>query len=109
MGHCVHRVTQFQRNKVEPLKTCFIRALNGLAHVFCLHRIAYYRGRISEPRKKYLLSMNLVNMSRTKQNIKKQKVQTIDCTKTMDKKEQKHKEINHRCLNTVNLKNSKRP
>lgn len=53
--------------------------------------------------------MNLVNMSRTKQNIKKQKVQTIDCTKTMDKKEQKHKEINHRCLNTVNLKNSKRP
>ena len=38
MGHCVHRVTQFQRNKVEPLKTCFIRALNGLAHVFCLHR-----------------------------------------------------------------------
>lgn len=53
--------------------------------------------------------MNLVNMSRTKQNIKKQKVQTIDCTKTMDKKAQKHKEINHRCLNTVNLKNSKRP
>ena len=53
--------------------------------------------------------MNLVNMSRAKQNIKKQKVQTIGCPKTMDKKEQKHKEINHRCLNTVNLKNSKRP
>ena len=36
--------------------------------------------------------MNLVNMSRAKQNIKKQKVKTIDWTKTMDKKEQKHKE-----------------